>query len=121
MQDSIVLLEMLVKYQDPETAVAVYKEASGYIDAFERVKDIAKGFIKNHLFETGELELTTRAGKVVYTSPKTPRLNADAWRAATVARPELRTLQQQFDAARDALDLAQAPFKELPAPTLRIS
>lgn len=113
-------LHILMQYPDVESAIALYKEVAGYIEAFEAVKRAARTVIEQALRERGEMDITTQAGKAAYTVPKTPKLNPALWRAALVAQPELRALQAQYDTAKDALELAQEPYKELPQPALRI-
>ena len=115
------LMQKLAQYQDPESAVAIYLEVAEMEKAMKQIKDIAKGRIEAHLRETGEVAYACKAGKAAYTNPKTPKLNSKAWRDACLRDPVLNQWQRAYDIAAHDLEHAQEPFKELPAPTLRIT
>ena len=115
------LLATLLKYNDPESAIAVYKEIAGYLKEFKDVQTAAKGIVELCLGELGELEIKTNAGKAAYTKPKTPKLNKEKWAVAMSRDRALMEVQNRFNAAQNDLDVAQEPFKELPQGYLRIT
>ena len=115
------LLRVAMKYDDPESLIAVYKEAAGYAKQMKEVQDAAKARLQLMMDELGEREVSTGAGKAAYTVPKTPKLDKRMWSAALARDPQLRVIQNQYDDAAQMLDEAQEPFKILPPGYLRIS
>jgi hypothetical protein len=47
-------------------------------------------------------------------------LDEDAWTRALARNPQLRGIEREYERARTALERAQEPFKELPAPRFYI-
>ena len=115
------LLRKLAEYNDPESAVAIYLEAAALEKRLTEVKDLARNRIESYLRETGEVAYGCKAGKAVYTQPKTLKLDIKAWKDMVLRDPVLADWQRKFDVAAADLDKAQEPFKVLPAPTLRIT
>jgi hypothetical protein len=119
--DADMLLRKLTQYDDPESAVAIYLEAAALEKRLAEVKDIARSRIETYLRKTGEVAFGCKAGKAVYTQPKTPKLDTKAWKDMVLRDPILADWQHKFDVAAADLDKAQEPFKVMPAPTLRIT
>ena len=113
--------QKLISYGDVESAIAIYKEIAGILEAYENVRKAARVLIEKQMQATGELAITTGAGKASYTQPKTGKLNDKAWKAALARNPDLLRAQANYDAAKSILDNLQEAYKELPAPSLRIS
>ena len=121
MKDPNELMSKLLQYNDPESAIAVYKEIAGYLKQFKEIQDAAKKVVELHLETVGEFEVITGAGKAAYTQPKTPKLNKEKWATAMSRDQALAEVQSRFNEAENALDVAQTPFKELPPGYLRIT
>ena len=122
-QTSKHLNSKLFQYHDPVTAIAVYKEAAGYIAALKKTQATARAVIVKHLADLGELEMTTPAGKASYTIPKKPRLDKTLWREAVARSLEARNAQNAANHAKSVLELTQeaAGCMILPAGSLRIT
>lgn len=114
-------LQKLMSYGDAESAIAIYKEIASILEAYEDVRKAARALIEKQMQATGELSITTDAGKAAYTQPKTGKLNEKAWKQALFNNPDLLHAQANYDAAKSILDSLQDAYKELPAPSLRIS
>jgi len=121
MQSPNELMQILLKYKDVESAIALYKEIAGYVVSYKEVQKAARATIGLHLTELGEREVKTNAGKAAYTVPKTPKLDKKLWREAMSRDPVLRQAQHTFDDAQNTLNVAQDPFKVMPEGSLRIT
>lgn len=108
------LLQIAMKYDDPESLIAVYKEAASYAKQMKEVQDATKARLQLMMDECGEREISTGAGKAVFIIPKKPRLDKRMWDAALARDSQLRVIQNQYDEA-------QEPFKKLPPGYLRIT
>ena len=116
------LMDALRRHESAESAIAVWKEAQGYIKQFEEVKAAALDCARSEAEITGAVHQKFEHGSAGWTQPKTPRLNRDKWAAAMVANPDLETLQLRFEAAQAALEQAQSETGclELPEPRFYI-
>lgn len=115
------LMKKLLEYGDPESAIALYKEATTEKKKLEDFMKAAKAIVEKYLRDIGEFTIVTKAGKASYTQPKKPRLNTKAWKVATTVDAKLQAVQSKFDASKNALEIAQEPFMELPKGSLRIT
>ena len=113
------LAEILKKYEDAESAILVYKEAgaitAAFVEPYNVVRKTAKAMAEGELRTAGERKRITSTGNCGWTQPKKPVLDAAAWKEAMREHAKLSTIQRAFDNAEADLELAQEPFKVLPA------
>lgn len=110
----IELAQKLAQYEDADTAIAVYKEASLLIGQLEDVKQSALSLAESELRSTGEVSRKTIVGSCGWTSPKTKQLNKAAWQSAIAESADLTAVQVNFNRAEETLKKAQEPFMVLP-------
>lgn len=104
----------LLSYDDNESRIAIYKELGGLVKQLEEIQKTAKRQIEAAMQATGEVSVTTRAGKASYTVPKTPRLDRTAWKRALAERQDLFALDALYKSEQES-------YKKLPPPSLRIT
>lgn len=104
----------LRRHEDAETAVQVYKMANWIIGRMEEVKAAARRLAEQDMEQRGLEQLDTPTGSAGWTEPKTPQLDEEAWTRAMAKNPRLMEIQRAFEEAREALERAREPFKELP-------
>jgi hypothetical protein len=93
--------------EDVPTALAVYKEAAGYVKAFEAVKDEALELARASMQADGVLHHKDGLGSAGWTAPKTPKLDRDKWLSLLTQDEELKRLQDEADRAAALLEVAQ--------------
>lgn len=101
------LLDTLQLGEDVATALAVYKEAQGYIKRFEEVKAAALDCARLDMAADGVIHTKTDFGSAGWTVPKTPKLDRDKWAALIEQDQRLKVLQDQADRAAALLEAAQ--------------
>lgn len=107
----------LVQYEDPETAVAVYKEATGLRAAYQDVMDAARAFIANHIETMGERKGRTSVGTFGVSNPNAKfELDKVVWDLMIATDPALAEAQQSFNTAEQAYRQAQKRLKTLQEP-----
>ena len=114
------LKRILRHSEDAETAIDVYKTADWIIGLLEEVKEEALSLAQADVEERGLEDLEAPAGSAGWREPNRPRLNEEAWVEAMGKDPGLRKIQQDYEAARSALERAQRPYGELPEPRFTI-
>lgn len=114
MKTIIELTNILTQYEDAESAIAVYKEANLAIAEYEKIKQAALELAQHSLEETGETGLKTLVGSCGWTMPKTPQLDKEAWRQATLSDAELWNVDNEFAMAESRLKGYQQSFMVLP-------
>ena len=113
----------LFEYTDPESAIAVYKEAAGRIKALKATQVTARAVIEKYLANLGEREVTTAAGKAAYTVSKTPRLDKQRWVELCLRNESTADAQHFYDISLSELRKAQDAYGclVLPPGKLRIT
>jgi hypothetical protein len=114
------LTGQLRQNEDAETAIDVYRTANWIIGQLEEVKDAALNLAEKDMEQRGLDRLSTPTGSAGWTEPKARQLDEDAWTRALARNPQLRGIEREYERARTALERAQEPFKELPAPRFYI-
>ena len=114
------LVVLLKQYEDVESAILVYKEASAVMKQYEPVKAMARGMVEQMLRSTGESHVTTQAGTAGWTHPKTPKLDQEAWDKAMLEVPLCQGAQNAFDNSKHNLEQLQQPYMKMPDPTFVI-
>jgi hypothetical protein len=110
------LTGQLRQNEDAETAIDVYRTANWIISQLDSVKHEALRLAEHDMEQRGLDTLRTPSGSAGWTEPKASQLNEEAWTRAMMRNPHLREIEQQYKAARETLEQAQEPFKELPDP-----
>jgi len=100
--------------EDAETAVDVYRTANWIMGQLEEVKDAALDLAEKDMEQRGLDRLSTPTGSAGWTEPKAKQLDEEAWTRALAENPQLRQIKREYEAASEALERAQEPFKELP-------
>ncbi len=114
------LTRYLSRYEDVESAIAVYKTACSVIHQVEEVKKAAYSLAEQDLRLQQEQLHKTEAGVAGWTHPKTPPLNRVAWEVALERDDHLKEIQRQYEQAEELLKQAQQPYMELPEPNFYI-
>lgn len=114
MKTPIELTQILTQYEDAESAIAVYKEANLAIAQYQAVKDAALSLAENALRESGETNLKSIAGSCGWTTPKTAKLDQDAWNTAVLLDPSLSEILHHYQVAEEQLRDAEKPYMKLP-------
>jgi hypothetical protein len=101
-------MDTLSLNEDAATAIAVYREANGYIKLFEEVKAAALDCARAEMQGDGVTHTKTEwGGSAGWTTPKTPKLDRDKWAALIGQNEKLKTLQDEADRAAALLEQAQ--------------
>jgi hypothetical protein len=108
------LTDDLLRYEDTETAIDVYKTVNWIIRRLEEVKDEALDLAADDMAQRGLDKLDTPTGSAGWTEPQARQLDEDAWTQAMAHDPRLLRIQSEFEGARIMLERAQEPFKQLP-------
>lgn len=101
------LLDTLQLSEDSASAIAVYREACGYIKLYEQVKEAALECAKADMQADGVVHTKTDFGSAGWTAPKTPKLDKDKWLALIGQDEKLKALQDAADRAAALLEVAQ--------------
>jgi hypothetical protein len=104
----------LLRNEDAETAVEVYKTANWVISRMEEVKQAALDLARDDMEQRDIEKLDTPIGSAGWTEPKAPQLDETAWARAMAQNRRLREIQRAFEEAEDELERAQEPYKDLP-------
>ncbi len=111
----------LIQYEDPETAVAVYKEAAGFAAAYKEVMDAARQFISSHITSTGEIKGRTAIGTFGLTRPKQKwALDTESWIQAAQGDSVLQQTQNAFEQAKARYEAAQKALQEAQNPFMTL-
>lgn len=108
------LVDVLCKYEDVESAIAVYKEVASYLDKLKSVQAQAKQLAEDAMRQTGECHVKTEVGSAGWTDPKAKKLDAAAWQKALIEDERLRDVSSKYDLAKARLESAQSEFMVTP-------
>lgn len=101
------LREILLKYDDLDSAARVYHEASSLIKQYTQVKKLAEEAAFSRM-PAGELKVKTDSGhNCGYTRPKAKRLDKERWKEHLEENPNVA---DQIDEAESFIKSEQAPF-----------
>ena len=115
------LIKSLTKYNDIETATAIWAQANQITKQYEEVKKMCHAIVEKHLRETGEAKGKTATCSYGWTNPKPKtRLNESAWQKAIVEQKDLYELVSQHEWQKKRLEQAQKPYLEEYTPPARI-
>jgi hypothetical protein len=102
------LLDTLQLNEDSASAIAVYREANGYIKLYEEVKAAALDCARAEMQGDGVVHTKTElGGSAGWTTPKTPKLDRDKWLTLIAQDGRLKALQDEADRAAALLEVAQ--------------
>ena len=101
------LLRILTDDETSATAMAVYKEIKGYVNAYKKVQDAARDCIMSEMKVDGVISAKWDIGSAGWTIPKTPKLNKTKWMQVCQQDQRLAILQMAADEAQEALQDAQ--------------
>lgn len=115
------LLEKLIKYNDIETATAIWARANSLEKEFLEVKKACIAIVEKHLRQTGETKGKTQTCSYGWTNPKPKtRLNESAWEKAILENNELYNLITQLEFKQKQVEQAQKQYTEEYKPEPRI-
>ena len=115
------MIAKLTRYNDIETATAIWAEANAMEKEYKAIKKMCSGMVKNHLIETGEAKGKTQTASYGWTNPKPKlQLNEKAWENAMLDNHNIREIVQLYQHQEMRLKRAQEPFYEEIVPPARV-
>jgi hypothetical protein len=101
------LLDVLNRFEDVKSAIAVYREANAIIKEYQQVKEIALDLARSDMEADGVLHHKDDFGSAGWTEPKRVKLDEHRWQSIIKTDPEMKILQREADAAAENLRRAQ--------------
>ena len=115
------LIEKLLKYNDVETATAIWAQANQLVKEFTEIKKMCQATVEQHLLDTGELKGHTETASYGFTQPKAKLvLNKERWEQALLDNLEIRQVQTDYEYAQLKLHNAQKAYMDKEVPTPRV-